>query len=144
MSDKLTTKQRLFVEAYLLTSNATESARRAGYKGNDNTLGVVGNENLSKPKIAEMVGKRVEAAAMTADEVLRELADIAKSDWRDHVEIQYGKDGEMLAAKLKLGDKIKALELIGKHHKIFTDKTEHSGPNGGPIEQVFKIELTDD
>jgi phage terminase small subunit len=38
--------------------------------------------------------------------------------------------------KVKLSDRIKRLELIGKHVTVgaFSDRHEHSGPNGGPIE----------
>ena len=53
--EKLTIKQKTFVSEYLKTGNATEAARRAGYKGNDNTLGQVGNENLRKPKVLELI-----------------------------------------------------------------------------------------
>jgi hypothetical protein len=62
--------------------------------------------------------------------VLSELADIAKADWREFVEIRYDKDGKMIDATLRLTDKIKALELVGKHHKLFTDKIEHGGKIG--------------
>ena len=51
MADKLTPKQALFVSEYLKTGNGTEAARRAGYKGNDVTLGQVAAENLKKPQI---------------------------------------------------------------------------------------------
>ena len=53
--EKLTIKQQTFVAEYLKTGNATEAARRAGYKGNDNTLAQVGNENLRKPKVVELI-----------------------------------------------------------------------------------------
>ncbi|WP_157445362.1 terminase small subunit [Deinococcus actinosclerus] len=36
--------------------------------------------------------------------------------------------------KFKRQDPIKALELIGKHHKLFTEKVEHSGEGGGPVQ----------
>lgn len=36
--------------------------------------------------------------------------------------------------KLKLWDKGKALEMLGRHLKLWVDKVEHSGPNWGPIE----------
>jgi phage terminase small subunit len=104
---KLTTKQRLFVEAYLANPNATEAARKAGYKGNDQTLKQVGSENLAKPYLAALVEKRVEAAVMTANEVLMELATIAKGPHKTY-----------------RSDKIKSLELLGKYHKLFTDRVE--------------------
>lgn len=52
---KLTPKQQRFVSEYLKTGNATEAARRAGYKGSDNTLAQVGNENLRKPNVVELI-----------------------------------------------------------------------------------------
>ena len=35
--------------------------------------------------------------------------------------------------KFKLSDKRSSLELLGKHLSLFADKTEISGPGGGPI-----------
>ena len=119
---ELTTKQRLFVEAYLANPNATEAARRAGYAGNDLTLAQVGAENLRKPYIADLLEERVTEAAMSSDEVLAELAYIAKGDY-----VTYK------------GDKLKALELVGKYHKLFTDKVEQTGKDGGP--QEFDISI---
>lgn len=58
--EKLTPKQTLFVSEYLKTGNATEAARKAGYKGNDKTLGQVGSENLKKPGIARAIAKKQE------------------------------------------------------------------------------------
>lgn len=53
--EKLTPKQEIFVSEYLKTGNATEAARRAGYKGNDITLGRVGAENLKKPLVLRAI-----------------------------------------------------------------------------------------
>lgn len=108
---KLTHKQELFVNAYLgeAKGNATEAARLAGYGGNDVTLASVGMENLRKPQIAALVEKRTSEAAMSAAEVLQKLSEIAN------------RQGADIATR----DQIKALELIGRHHKLFTDRIEH-------------------
>jgi phage terminase small subunit len=75
----LTTKQRLFVESYLSNGfNATEAARTAGYKGKEHTLHVVGYENLRKPEIAAVVSERINEVAMSANEVLARLTQIAR------------------------------------------------------------------
>lgn len=60
MDDKLTPKQQAFIDVYLgeAKGNATESARLAGYKGNDVTLGQVGAENLKKPQILTAIRNR--------------------------------------------------------------------------------------
>ena len=35
--------------------------------------------------------------------------------------------------RLKIHDKVRALELLGKHLGMFTEKRELSGPNGTPL-----------
>lgn len=83
---KLTNKQRRFVEEYLVDLNATEAARRAGYKGNEATLASVGSENLGKPYISsfiqEEMARRSERTQITQDRVLQEIARIAFLDPR--------------------------------------------------------------
>lgn len=73
-----TDKQRLFIEHYLQSWNATEAAAAAGYKGNRVTLASVGYENLRKPHIARAVGARLAERAMTAEEALGRLAEQAR------------------------------------------------------------------
>jgi len=40
--------------------------------------------------------------------------------------------------KVKISDRVRRLELLGKHVRVgaFTERHEHSGPEGGPIETV--------
>ena len=108
----LTTKQRLFIEAYIgkANGNATEAARIAGYSGNDNVLGVTGLRLLRNHKIATLVEERIDKAVMTADEVLKELAELAKMKWN--------------TKGFRASDKIKALELVGKYHSLFSCRVE--------------------
>jgi phage terminase small subunit len=40
---------------------------------------------------------------------------------------------EVKRTRFKLGDKRGSLELLGKYLKLWIDRTESSGPNGGPI-----------
>lgn len=128
--DKLTPKQQLFVEAYLgeANGNGTKAARLAGYKGNDKTLGVIATENLSKPSIASRVRERLTEATkgMNADEVLSELAKIARMD-ADHPDPK------------AVQNKVRALELLGKYHKLFTEKQEITGKDGGAIETQVRV-----
>lgn len=129
------------MDAYLgvAAGNATEAARIAGYKGHDFTLAQVGAENLRKPNIAYYVEKKITESAMSADEVLKELAAIAKTDWKEFLEIRMDNEGNAMGAKIKLSDKIKALELLGKHFKLFSEKVELSGPGGGAIEIATRV-----
>jgi len=77
-SKKLTTKQRLFIDHYLQCFNASEAARRAGYS--ERTAQQMGSENLSKPVISEAIQARLQEVHMGADEALKLMADIARGD----------------------------------------------------------------
>lgn len=123
----LNPRQELFVSAYLANPNASEAARKAGYAH----PGMAGNRLLKNDEIAARVGHRVAQAGMAADEVLRETAAMAR--------LQPFATSDARAA---MQGKMKALELLGKHHKLWTDKVEHTGPGGGPI-QVRAVDLSE-
>lgn len=118
---KLTEKQKRFCEEYLVDLNATQAAIRAGYK--EKTARSSASENLTKPDIQqylrELIDQRSERTGITADTVLLELERIALSD----VEIT-GKE------------KIKALELLGKHLGLFSEQKVAAGEEELP--QLFK------
>jgi len=50
---------------------------------------------------------------------------------------QDGEEKEIVETDLELYSALEALSLLGRHHKLFTDKTELSGPDGNPM----KIEV---
>jgi phage terminase small subunit len=84
MADGLTQKQARFADEYARSGNATQSAREAGYAGDDATLASVGSENLRKPQIQERIRLRLaSAASLTKDEVLGTLADHMRGDMTD-------------------------------------------------------------
>ena len=56
---KLTAKQRRFVDYYIKTGNATEAAKKAGYSRK--TAAVTGHDNLRKPNIKSAIEKRLKA-----------------------------------------------------------------------------------
>ncbi len=86
MAKELTGKQLKFATEYIKCLNATEAARRAGYEGNDVTLGSVGYENLRKPQIASFIEDNFKANAMSAFEVVYRLSVIAASDIEDVID----------------------------------------------------------
>lgn len=106
-------KQALFVKEYLVDLNAKQAAIRAGYSAK--TAEVQACKLLRVPKVAsavkEAMDKRGEKTGITAEEVLRRL---------DRLATIAEEQGELNAA-------IRANELLGKHHKLFTEKVEHSG-----------------
>ena len=146
----MTKKQKRFVEEYLIDLNATQAAIRAGYS--PDSAKEIGSENLTKPDIAKAVdqaiAERSRRTGVNADRVVRELAKIAfvnagevvdldtallmdKISDDDMAAIQsvkvktFGEDG--VEREVKLADKLKALELLGKHLGLFKDKVEING-----------------
>ena len=111
-----TRKQEAFIEWFCsseVNCNATEAARQAGYKGNDNTLRSVGTENLSKPAIREEIDRRMEFlmsnAKITVEKILRDL---------EITRVSALLDRNYSAA-------VKCSELQGKYLKMFSDRIEH-------------------
>ncbi len=143
---KLTLKQQRFVEEYLIDLNATQAAIRAGYSVK--TAKEIGCENLSKPNISSEIAKamaeRSKRTGVTADRVIEELAKIGFINISDVVNLRTGKikteaQKEDLACiqsikiketefgedrEVKFYDKKSALELLGKHLGLFTDKID--------------------
>lgn len=113
---KLTSKQLKFIAAY--DGNGTKAARLAGYKGNDKTLAEVAKENLRKPLIAAAIKKRQdkECAPLIASRQERQAF------WTEVFKRR----------TVSMANRLRASELLGKSEADFTDKTEVSGPDGGP------------
>lgn len=145
VANKLTPKMQRFVDEYMIDLNATQAAIRAGYS--KKTAGSIAVENLQKPVIQAEIQKRKKAAAekleITRDSVLRELAAIGFSNISDFVTIS----GRMVCVKdtdavsvdklpalasvkegmtgieIKLHDKVRALEMLGKYLGLFDGQT---------------------
>ena len=79
---KLTPKQQMFCEEYLIDLNATQAAIRAGYS--EKTARDIACENLAKPnisdEIAELKQKRSEKIEIDSNNVLKELLNWAYGD----------------------------------------------------------------
>lgn len=151
----LNPNQARFVEEYLVDLNATQAAIRAGYS--ERSAHVTGTRLLANAKVREAVDEakraRAERVEVKQDTVLRELLRIATVDigqaydeegrlrpLKDipedvrraiagiEVDEIGGEEGGIgFTRKVKFWDKPKALELIGKHLKLFTDRFEVEG-----------------
>lgn len=147
---KLTPKQKAFCEEYLLDLNATQAAIRSGYSAK--TANEQGNRLLAnvsiRTHIDEALAERSRRTGINADRVIRELARLAfvnannvintedatvKSNANEDdtaaiasvkVKVIPTKDGEGVEREIRLSDKLKALELLGKHLGMFTEKLE--------------------
>lgn len=147
---KLTPKQERFCEEYLVDLNATQAAVRAGY--NTKTAYSIGQRLLKKVETQQRIEKlrkaQSERTEITADRVLAELAAIAFADRtkisniRENGEIAFTPTDNLSAdvkktisgiecgkygIKVSTCDKVKALELLGKHLGIFeTTKADNN------------------
>lgn len=151
----LTDKQEMFCREYLVDLNATQAAIRAGYS--EKTANEQGAQNLAKLSIAERIAElkleRNEAVKVDAEYVLRRLVEIDEMDvldivlangelkaikdwpkvWRTTLSgmdvTEMAGDSAGLLKKIKWPDKVKNLELLGKHIDVqaFKEKVEHSG-----------------
>ena len=114
--DKLTEKQKRFIDYYIETANATESARKAGYS--KKTAKNIGAENLTKlnffikQKLKEKESQRI----ASQNEVLEYLTKVMRGEEKD----QFGLDAS-------LQDRTRCAELLGKRYGTFKEKVEHSG-----------------
>ena len=166
MNNKLTPKQKLFADEYLIDLNATR-AYKVAYKSckKDETAWVNGSKLLRNTKVANYIKERMDERSkrteITQDNVLRELATIAFANVTDFVTIENGvvivKDTKDIPKKLlpaiasikegKNGievsfySKDKSLELLGRHLGMFNDKLEISGTVNNPMEGLTTEEL---
>lgn len=127
-SSALTPKQRRFVDEYLVDLNATQAAIRAGYSAK--TARQIGTENLAKPSISAAITKaeaaRSERIEVTQDWVLARLIENAERSMQ-HEKV-FNSLGQPTGEYRYEGSVAnRALELLGKHLAMFTDRVEHAG-----------------
>lgn len=148
----MTEKQKIFANEYLVDLNATR-AYRVAYPSvkKDETARANGSRLLTNANVATYIAERMkerqERTEITQDRVIEELAAIALARMDNYAEIKNNrvliKDSaeftEMQARaiggikqgkfgiEVKLNDKLKALELLGRHLGMFKDKLEVSG-----------------
>ena len=148
----MTEKQKIFADEYLIDLNATR-AYKVAYPSvkKDETAAQAGSRMLRNVKVERYIQERMQArqerTEITQDRVLEELAAIAFARTTDYAEVKDGrvllkntenlneqqiraiagiKDGKY-GIEIKLNDKEKALELLGRHLGMFKDKVEVSG-----------------
>jgi len=83
------------------------------------------------------VREELAALAVSAEGVLAELSAVATAPWREFLQIRTDpRTGPVVEARMDLSAKIRALELIGKAHGIFTDRVDVSGSLTSRVELV--------
>lgn len=142
----MTEKQKIFADEYLIDLNATRAYRKAYPNCKKDSSAdaaarkLLGNTRIQK-YISERMKERQKRTEVTQDRVIQELAAIAFAKVTDYAAVKGGsveirdtdaltdeqiraisgiKEGKF-GIELKLNDKEKALELLGKHLGMFKD-----------------------
>ena len=148
---KLTPKRALFCKEYLIDLSATRAAIRAGYS--EKSAGVTGYQLLQQEavmvEIQSLMDARAKRTEITADRVLKEYARVGFVDPRNIMQVDENGNMTVTASdllssddavcvseiqqtvtenggslKIKLHNKMVALEKMGRHLKLFTDVQE--------------------
>ena len=156
---ELNQRQEMFCREYIKDLNGTQAAIRAGYS--PRTADRMAYELLKKPEIQAFVlqskAERVEEVKVDANYVLKRLIEIDEMDvadilddggdflpirkwpktWRTtlsglDIAIINSGDTETILKKIKWPDKVKNLELLGKHIGVgaFAEKVDHTSSDG--------------
>ena len=131
---KLNARQKSFCEFYVASGNATEAAIKAAYseyyaKNRIHTfmksVGISGY-------IEELMQKAQSERIASAEEVLQNLTAMMRGEIQEEVIVVEGEGDGVSSAKImkkqvSAKERIKAAELLGKRHALFTDKTKIEG-----------------
>lgn len=140
LSIKLTLKQKKFADEYIISGNAYQSAIKAGYsenyaKGNINKLlENVGVKSYIQERLKEIDDKKI----ADQKEVLERLTKFGRREEFESVVVMVDKakfdangkfvgiekTAEIVKIPTPSKDTIKALELLGKRYRIFSEKSE--------------------
>ena len=138
-SKTLTEKQEKFCLKYFETGNGLRSVLDAGYDQTDHAAGVTANRLLKNPLVQARLGqlrqKQEARTEISVDYVINNLKEVVERCMqRAPVMVQKGQ--QMVQATDADGNHIwrfdanganGALQMLGKHLKMFTEKHEHSG-----------------
>lgn len=164
---KLNEQRKRFAQEYIIDLNGTQAAIRAGYS--KKTAGTQAEQLLKKLDVQEyiqhLIGIRSQRTQVTADMVIRELARIAFADprkvmdWNDggisfrdsadlsdddaaiisEISFKPGQFGT--SKKIKLNDKLAALDKLGRHLNLFGK--DAADPDEQPVPVKIVIDVVD-
>jgi phage terminase small subunit len=152
-------RKEAFCREYIVDFNGTQSAIRAGYS--DKTAGAIASRLLKdvniQAKIRDLIEERNKRTAVTADRVIAEFAKIAFSNIKDvaqwnnagsYVTLKTMEevDGALIAeigntengVKIKLHDKMKALEALAKHTGVYDDRPQTTVDVGSYVKALWE------
>lgn len=158
LESELSDRQKRFADEYLIDLNASQASIRAGYSAVSHSAG---RKNLANPKIRKMIDEKLAVLSrrtgVNRERVIRELARIAFANIKNVVDIKTmsvmdgiteddtaaiaaikvksipSKYGDGYELEVRMCDKLKALEMLGRYFGMFTDNIHMSGEMGVTI-----------
>lgn len=127
----LNEKQKRFYKEYVVDSNATQSAIRAGYS--KKTAYSQGQRLLKhvegKKYLAELMAEKEKQLIANQDEVLKYLTSVLRGESKStEIVVEGTGDGFSEARTIEKApgekDRLKAAELLGKRYGLYTDRVE--------------------
>ena len=151
---RLSVLDKRFADEYVIDGDAKAAAIRAGYKPSTarNASAWIHPDHPEKPELLELINEKLAGLSrrtgVTAERLIGELAKVAFANIDDVVD---PRTGELLGdisredaaavsevrvsrkgSEVKMHDKLRAIELLGKHLKLFDDKLTIKGEAGAP------------
>lgn len=148
----MTERDKRFAEEWLIDLNAYAAAIRAGYSPSTarNAAAWIREEKPEKPQLKKLVdqliAERSRRTGITADRVLNELAKLAFVNADDVIDTDTArirpdakredkaaiqsvtvKSGKIEEREIRLADKTRSLELLGRHLGLFKDNVKIDG-----------------
>lgn len=134
----LTIKQQKFIDEYIISGNATEAYKKAGYAWkSENTAGVNGYKLLKNHKIAAAIAKRSQEAKDSRIMDVQEALAISSSIARGEIQKSYSKQYDRVEGKVikevdyefapAIEERQRSLEHILKVNGAFLDRKEITG-----------------
>ena len=136
----MTPKQKKFCVEYLIDLNATQAAIRAGYS--KKTARSLGQRLLTyvdvRNYIKDLRAKYFKKGIMTAEEVEYRLSKAGRGELKEEVVViegvgDGGSEARIVKKQISAKDRIKALELMGKRHRLFDTTDSKSDDEGVQI-----------
>jgi len=135
----LNARQKRFCDEYLISLNATDAAKKAGYKGN--YVGQNADKLLKNTKIQsyleERLAEKESALIADQDDILKLLTRIVMGEEQGTALVGVGQGAQEVEQVPPTNtEKIRAAEILGKYYKLFTDRQE--------IQLTGAVEFIDD
>jgi phage terminase small subunit len=148
---KLSIKQKRFIDEYIITGNASEAARRAGYS--PKTADRIGNENLKKLVIQQAMADRLKELESKKTASVKEVMEFLTSTLRgeitdENIVVEGVGDGvseaRTMETRVSSKDRLKAAELLLKRYPRQLDEEEQIARIKKLASEADKLDTSND